>query len=221
MSLKIFETIDFSESITITKNLPLCQKILDNVDASSILVELEEYIPADRPNTPWFAVEWEEGLEKEIKVNEALEEIKAVGFNVNGNYNQKQLCTYQSGFPWQNWQDGVGNSVKEFFIKNFPNFHRPRYVEAYPGFETTKHSDWNDNKKCGIRCHLTLDTNDECAYFVTDDQGVEHKFIFNAGEVWFINAEKMHREYNLGSTIRKSISFELTSDTLINETDIR
>lgn len=209
MSLKVYESLDFSEHITITKELPLYKKILEGIDTSAILSELENYTPENQPNKPWF------GSYSMDKVNEALEELTDIGFNIGGNYKQKQLCSYQTGFPWQTWQSGIGVYTQYVFQNHLPGFHRPRYVEAKPGWQVREHTDWGTNSNYGLRCHLILETNDDCKHFITGDDGVEHELTFAPGEVWFYNVEKPHRAYNLGSTIRKSLSFELINDDLI------
>ena len=209
MPLKIFESTDFSEHITITKELPLYKKILDGIDISSVLSELEKYTPKNQPNNPWFASYYKD------KHNEALKELIDLGFKLGGNYVQKQLCSYQTEFPWQTWQSGVGVHTQNIFKNHIPGFHRPRYVEVEPGWQVETHRDWQTTSKHGLRCHLMLETNDKCKHYITDDKGVEHELHFAPGEVWFYNVEKPHRACNLGDTVRKSLSFELVNDELL------
>lgn len=209
MSLKLYDSLDFSKHIKISKELPLYKKILEGVNSNSIISELKDYTPENQIK-PWFGTYTNTTISRD-----AIAELQNVGFNIDGNYKQKQLCSYQIPFPWQNWQYGIGKYTKSVFEKYLPGFHRPRYVEAKPGWQVSEHTDWKTNAKHGLRCHLILETNEDCKHFIKDDDDVEHELTFAPGEVWFYNVEKPHRAYNLGSTIRKSLSFELINDDLL------
>lgn len=222
MPLKIYESLDFSKHISITKELPLYKKLCDDIPVDMILSELENYVPENYVNgeqtRPWFSV-YDNTIretQRQAKVREALEELEDVGFNLYDNYTQKQLTKYQTTFPWQNWADALSNSVTKTTFENFlEGYSRPRYVEAKPGWRLTTHRDWHNSSRYGLRCHLMLETNDECKHYITDDDGVEHELHFAPGEVWFYNVEKPHRACNLGDTVRKSLSFELVNDDLL------
>lgn len=207
--LKVFESLDFSSSISITKTLPSYKKLLDGLDASSMLSEMNGF--ADDENkypdgAPWFSVYGQD-------VNASFEELDKIG--LTSGYQQWQMTENQTATPWQTWRNGIGSVTKNIFENQLKEFHRPRYVEVESGWEVTSHRDWGDNNKLGLRCHLILETNSSCLHYVTDDDGVEHELHFAPGEVWFYNIEKLHRAKNAGSTIRKSISFELFNDDLI------
>ena len=66
-----------------------------------------------------------------------------------------------------------------------------------------------------MRFHLILETNDECKHFITGEDGTEYHLHFQPGELWFYNIELKHRAENLGTTVRKSITFELFNDDLL------
>lgn len=207
--LKVFESLDFSDSISITKTLPSHKKLLDGLDVPSMLSEMNGF--ANDANkypggAPWFSVYGQD-------VNASFEELANIGLTVG--YQQWQMTESQIPTPWQTWRSGIGPVTKNIFETLLDGFHRPRYVEVQPGWEVTNHRDWGDNNKLGLRCHLILETNDDCRHYVTDDEGVEHELHFAPGEVWFYNIEKIHRAHNIGSTVRKSISFELFNDDLL------
>lgn len=208
--LKIFENLDFSDSISITKTLPSHKKIMDGLPVDDLLAEFNEFAIEENlylSGSPWFDVYG-------IDVTESMDELRAIGLIPE--YRQWQLTKKQIPTPWQDWRDEYNGSVtKNMFETQLPGFHRPRYVMVKPGWEVTSHRDWGDNNKLGLRCHLILETNDDCIHYVTDDDGIEHELHFAPGEVWFYNIEKLHRAKNAGSTIRKSISFELFDDTLL------
>ena len=209
--LKIFENMDFSDSITISKTLPTHKKIMDGLPASDLLSEMNSFIVAEDGHgsgAAWFDVYG-------IDVQESVDDLKAIGLISETRYKQWQMTEKQIETPWQTWRSGIGSTTKNLFQTQLNGFHRPRYVEVGPGWEVSNHRDWGDNNKLGLRCHLILETNDDCIHYVTDDDGVEHEINFQPGEVWFYNIEKLHRAKNAGSTIRKSISFELFNDSLI------
>jgi hypothetical protein len=206
--LKLFESLNFSDSINITKPLPAYKKLLDGLDATSLLNEMNSFaIDANKSpsNEPWFSV-------YDINAQDSLSELANIG--LTSGYQQWQMTEKQIPVPWQTWRDGIGSITKNTFESLIDGFHRPRYVTVKPGWEVTNHRDWGDNSKLGLRCHLILETNDDCLHYITDDEGIEHELHFAPGEVWFYNIEKLHRAKNAGSTVRKSISFELFNDDL-------
>lgn len=207
--LKVFESMDFSSSISITKTLPSHKKLLDGLDASSMLSEMNGFANDENKypdGAPWFSVYGQD-------VNSSFEELAEIGLTTG--YQQWQMTENQIATPWQTWRNGVGSVTKNIFATQLNGFHRPRYVEVYPGWEVSSHRDWSDNNKLGLRCHLILETNSHCLHYVTDDDGVEHELHFAPGEVWFYDIARTHRAKNAGSSIRKSISFELFNDDLI------
>jgi len=60
MPLKIYESLDFSKHISITKELPLYKKLCDDIPVDMILSELENYVPENYVNgeqtRPLFSV---------------------------------------------------------------------------------------------------------------------------------------------------------------------
>jgi hypothetical protein len=205
--LEVFKNLDFSESISIKKELPAYKKIAEGFDYVNLLDEMNKFaISENKASSPWFQI-----YGKSIET--PLEELANIGLTVG--YQQWQMTQKQIATPWQTWRDGIGPITRDIFETHLDGFHRPRYVEVQPGWEVTNHRDWGDNNKLGLRCHLILETNDDCRHYVTDDEGVEHELHFAPGEVWFYNIEKLHRAKNAGSTIRKSISFELFTDDLL------
>lgn len=204
--LKVFESLDFSESINITKEIPLYQKLIEGLDVETLIDEMRVFTNSYVAQDPWPTVY---GISMEAIYNE---------LNSNGllhGYGQKQLTQKQVETPWQTWNDNVGDYTKSIFETRLSSFHRPRYVRAEPGWTVNNHRDWDSNLKFGLRCHLILETNDQCKHYVTDDEGTEHELVFQPGEVWFYNIENLHRAENLGTTARTSLSFELFSDDLI------
>ena len=209
MGLKLFETMDFSESISVTKSLPLFQKILDGLDVELLLSEMNSFISDDKKyadNAPWFSI-------YDIDVASSKQQLLDIG--LLNYYQQYQMTQSQIEVPWQNWRDGIGDYTKSVFNDSLPGFHRPRYVVAGPGWQVSNHTDWGSNSQLGLRFHLLLQTNDQCVHYATGDDNIEQSVAFQPGEVWFYNVEKTHRAENLGSAIRKSISFELFNDDLI------
>lgn len=207
--LKVFESLDFSSSISITKTLPSHKKLLDGLDASSMLSEMNGFANDENKypdGSPWFSVYGQD-------VDASFKELNDIGLTQG--YQQWQMTENQTATPWQTWRSGIGSVTKNIFATQLNGFHRPRYVEVESGWEVTSHRDWGDNNKLGLRCHLILETNSDCLHYVTDDDGVEHELHFAPGEVWFYNIEKLHRAKNAGSSTRKSISFELFNDDLL------
>jgi hypothetical protein len=207
--LKIFESLDFSDSISITKELPPYQKLVDGLDVNTLIDEMKVFSDLYIEGAPWptvYGVSVESGTP-------AYEELKMNG--LLGGYNQKQLTQSQIESPWQTWKDNVGTYTKSVFETYLSSFHRPRYVTTKPGWMVRNHTDWDSNLKFGLRCHLILETNDQCKHYVTDDEGIEHELHFAPGEVWFYNIQKLHRAENSGTTKRTSLSFELFNDDLI------
>jgi len=205
--LEVFKNLDFSESISIEKELPLYKKIVEGLDHEKLLAEMNQFaVPENKATSPWFQIYGE-------SIGNPLEELNNLGL-IDGcefwQMTQKQIAT-----PWQTWRDGIGSTTRDIFETHLRNFHRPRYIIAQPGWQTQSHRDWDDNNKLGLRCHLILETNDDCLHYITDDEGVEHELHFKPGEVWFYNTEKLNREKNAGSGLRKSISFELFNDDLL------
>jgi len=204
--LEVFKNLDFSESISIEKELPPYKKIVEGLDHEKLLTEMNQFaIPENKASSPWFSV-------YDINIPNSLIELANIG--LTSGYQQWQMTEKQIPVPWQTWRDGIGSITKNTFESLIDGFHRPRYVTVQPGWEVTNHRDWGDNSKLGLRCHLILETNDDCLHYITDDEGIEHELHFAPGEVWFYNIEKLHRAKNAGSTVRKSISFELFNDDL-------
>ena len=207
MTLKAYDNLDFSSSINITKTIPLYQKLLDGLDVTQLISEMNTFIAnKTQDTTPWLSA-------FDVSMDPVKEELTANGLLVG--YNQHQLTQKQNTAPWQTWFDEVGTYTKNMFETKLSGFNRPRYVYAQPGWEVKNHSDWDSNSKHGLRCHLILEHNDKCRHYVTDDDGTEHEINMQPGEVWFYNVQKTHRAENLGSTVRSSLSFELFNDTLI------
>lgn len=207
--LKLFENLDFSESITITKELPAYKKIMDGLPVADLLAEMNSFCTDENrysDGSPWFSVYGQ-------NIYESMEQLANIGLT-NG-YQQWQMTEKQIQTPWQTWRNEIGDVTKNMFETQLNGFHRPRYVQINPGWEVNSHRDWGDNLKLGLRCHLILEKNDQCVHYVTDDDGIEHELHFQPGEVWFYNIEKLHRAHNTGSTVRKSISFELFNDDLL------
>lgn len=207
--LKLFENLDFSESISITKELPVYKKIATDLPVTELLAEMNSFCTEENKypdNSPWFSV-----YGPDVTMSRA--DLASIGLLQH--YQQWQMTEKQIETPWQNWRAGIGASTKTIFETQLSSFHRPRYVEVGPGWEVTNHKDWTDNNKLGLRCHLILETNDQCMHYVTDDAGIEHELHFVPGDVWFYDISRMHRAHNLGTTIRKSISFELFNDDLL------
>lgn len=207
--LKLFENLDFSESISITKELPAYKRIVTDLPVAELLAEMNSFCTEENKypdNSPWFSV-----YGPDVTMSRA--ELESIGLLQC--YQQWQMTEKQFETPWQNWRAEIGTSTKNIFETLLDGFHRPRYVEVQPGWEVINHRDWGDNNKLGLRCHLILETNDDCLHYITDDEGIEHELHFAPGDVWFYNIEKIHRAKNAGSTIRKSISFELFNDDLL------
>jgi len=223
MPLKIYESLDFSKHVSITKELPLYKKLCDDIPVDMILSELENYVPENHVSggeqtRPWFSAHDNtmRETERQAKMKEALQELEDLGFRLRNNYTQKQLTIYQENIPWQNWAKALSDSITKSTFESFlEGYSRPRYVVAKPGWQCNTHRDWHATARHGLRCHLMLETNDECKHYITDDDGVEHELHFAPGEVWFYNVEKPHRACNLGDTERKSLSFELVNDDLL------
>jgi hypothetical protein len=213
---KIFDKLDFSNLISIKKDLPLCKKIVDGLNVSELRKEMMVFddnmkkiskkIKNDQqiPKKMWWNY-------LNIDSDEALSLLYDVDFLEK--YRIWHMCKFDSSLPWNNLHRSIGQYTKSL-LSTF-NFHRPRYVECHPGWELKEHIDWSSNKKNGLRCHLMIDTNEKCIHSVRDSNGNLHEFNFLPGEIWFLNVEFPHRAYNLGDTVRTSISFELFDDSMI------
>jgi hypothetical protein len=205
--LEIFKSLDFSDSISIEKDIPPFKKILDGLDYISLLNEMNSFaIDDNKASSPWFSMYG-------IDIQTSLDELNSIG--LTSGYQQWQMTQKQLGVPWQTWREEIGTKTRELFETQLIGFHRPRYVTVQPGWEVNNHKAWDNNYKLGLRCHLILDTNDDCIHYITDDTGVEHELHFKPGEVWFYDVSKIHRAKNSGNTVRKSISFELFNDDLL------
>jgi hypothetical protein len=218
MSIKIYDSLNFSKDITIRNELPSHKKIIDYIGVDTLLSELENY--TSNTTTHWFEsyINVVKETTKQNIINESMKQLNDIGLHVGGkgqNYIQRQLTQPQSKFPWTTWQKGVGPHTRKVFENLIPGFNRPRYVEAKPGWKLDTHTDWNYSSRHGLRCHLMLEVNPDCKHFITDIHDIEHEIHMKPGEVWFLNVERPHHAYNLGSTVRKSLSFELINDDLL------
>ena len=93
MTLKAYDNLDFSSSINITKTIPLYQKLLDGLDVTQLVSEMNTFIAnKSQDNTPWLSA-------FDVSMDPVKEELTANGLLVG--YNQHQLTQKQNTAPWQ------------------------------------------------------------------------------------------------------------------------
>ena len=56
MTLKAYDNLDFSSSINITKTIPLYQKLLDGLDVTQLISEMNTFTSTKAQDTePWLS----------------------------------------------------------------------------------------------------------------------------------------------------------------------
>ena len=82
-------------------------------------------------------------------------------------------------------------------------------MRLHPGAEINAHRDHGLSLEHGeARLHLSLQTNEQLNFFVN-----EKRVPMQAGELWYINADQVHRVENKGSEPR----INLVLDCVVND----
>ncbi|WP_251372440.1 aspartyl/asparaginyl beta-hydroxylase domain-containing protein [Rheinheimera oceanensis] len=121
-----------------------------------------------------------------------------------------QSFAIAAGEAWQNLPALEQSPALLRFTTNLPySLKSVRLMRLHPGAEIKPHRDHGLSLEHGeARLHLPLQTNEQLNFFVNDE-----RVPMQAGELWYINADQVHRVENKGSEPR----INLVLDCVVND----
>lgn len=121
-----------------------------------------------------------------------------------------QSFAIAAGEAWQNLPALEQSPALLRFTTNLPySLKSVRLMRLHPGAEIKPHRDHGLSLEHGeARLHLSLQTNEQLNFFVNDE-----RVPMQAGELWYINADQVHRVENKGAEPR----INLVLDCVVND----
>lgn len=121
-----------------------------------------------------------------------------------------QSFAIAAGEAWQNLPALEQSPALLRFTTNLPySLKSVRLMRLHPGAEIKPHRDHGLSLEHGeARLHLSLQTNEQLNFFVNDE-----RVPMQAGELWYINTDQVHRVENKGAEPR----INLVLDCVVND----